>query len=569
MHRTLVIVTLLGVIFAAPFALAAKPQKPPKPEGKPPAAQAARAHDRASLFVRYTSQATPGDKASAHASMNGSVLRSSSLVPGLEHIELAPGMSVEQAVEILNKLPFVAYAHPNFQIQINQVPPDDEYFTDQWALNNTGQASVVGAFIPGTPDADIDWLEASTLATGSGVVIAVMDTGIDYRHTDISPNLWMNEPEVNGVAGVDDDGNGYIDDVRGWDFANNDPSPLDGHGHGTMVAGIIAATTHNTKGVAGIMPNGQVMALKIMADNGIGLLSHAIEGLEYAVDKGVRISNNSWGYSEILPEELADHNALFDAIQAAQADDHLYIAAAGNDAIDTDAAPHYPSSFALDNIIAVNATDNTDALAWFSSYGASSVDLAAPGDVIISVHKLFAGVFEDYAWESGTSLAAPHVSGVAGLILELQPGWSYAQIQNRILSTVRIVPGLAGTSATGGIVNMYSALDGLPLLDVGIDVLPGDPANQVYPNKAGKLPVAILSSPAFDASQVDPATVQFGAGQAAPAGPVLISDVDGLHGADATLKFPVDKSGIVCNDTEVDLTGETYGGEQVYRHRFH
>lgn len=563
MHRILMAFTLLWAAIAAQDA--AGGPKPAKPAHTPIAAEAGAAYDDTTLFVRYAPNAKASDKASAHASLNSTVLRSSKLVPGLEHIALAPGMTVEKAVRLLNRLPFVEYAHPNYHIHANQVPPDDQYFTDQWALNNTGQGSVIGAFLPGLVDADIDWLEASALATGSGVVVAVLDTGVDYRHTDIEPNLWKNDAEVNGSPGVDDDGNGYIDDELGWDFANNDPYPLDGSlvSHGTMVSGVIAAVTNNTKGAAGVMPDGKVMALKVIADSGIGLLSDAIEGLEYALDKGVRISNNSYGYSyaDLLPEEIAEHNALFDAIQAAQAADHLFIAAAGNDAIDTDVTTHYPSGFALDNIIAVGATDNTDSLAWFSSYGATSVDLAAPGDIIFSVAKLFAGILEDYGWESGTSLAAPHVTGVAGLILELEPSWNYQQIKARILTTTRTVPGLAGTSITGGVLNAFSALDGLPAQDVTIDVLPGDPANAVYPNQSGKLPVTIMGSIDFDATQVDPATVKFGPADTTPTDPVDIADVNPNSPLDATLKFQVANSGIECNDTGVSLSGETYSGD--------
>jgi subtilisin family serine protease len=561
MRCPLIMTVLLGtLVYTAPV-VAAKHDKPHRPEVHPPALESRAGHDNTSILVRYQSNTPASVRASAHALVKASLLRESGLVPGLEHIGLAPGMTVERAVKILNKLPSVAYAHPNYRVHVDQVPPDDEHFLEQWALNNTGQTSFVGAFAGGTHDADIDWLEASSLATGAGVVVAVLDTGVDYRHTDIGPNLWLNEAEVNGVPGVDDDGNGYIDDERGWDFANNDPYPLDVHGHGTAVSGIIAAVTHNTKGVAGIMPAGRVMALKTISDNGEGLLSDAIEALEYALDKGVRISNNSWGYTELLPEEVADHNALQDTILAAQAAGHLFVASAGNASNDTDIAPHYPSSFDLDNIVSVGATDNNDLLAWFSSYGLTSVDLSAPGDLVMSTTKLFAGVFEDYTYESGTSLSAPQVSGVAGLILEMQPGWSYAQIKDRLLTTTRPVPALAGKSATGGVVNMHAALSGLPEQIVDIDVRPGDPANQISPNKAGDVPVAVLSSAAFDAAQVDPATLRFGAGQATPIDAPDIADVDGQFGADSTNTYAVAESGIACDDIEVTLTGETYNNQ--------
>jgi subtilisin family serine protease len=274
---------------------------------------------------------------------------------------------------------------------------------------------------------------------------------------------------------VDDDSNGYVDDVRGWDFANDDNNPLDGHGHGTHVAGTIAAVGNNNTGVAGVMWSGRVMALKILDDSGNGLLSDAVEALQYAVAKGVRVSNNSWGYSEYLPEEEADHNALRDAIAASQVQGHLFVAAAGNESTNTDAAPHYPSSFDLDNIISVAATDNNDQLAWFSSFGPVSVDLAAPGDYVFSTYKLFAGTIDDYAWLSGTSMATPHVAGVAGLLFGLQPSWTYQQVRDQILNNVRPVAALTGTSVTGGMVNVFAALNGVPADGGGGDPGPGTP----------------------------------------------------------------------------------------------
>jgi subtilisin family serine protease len=550
-------------------------QAPQTPQVIPPVIKVTTGFDDSTVFVRFLPNAKGSEKAAARRSVNASLLRSSKRVAGLEHIGLAkaPGMTVERAVRILNKLPFVDYAHPNYRIGINQVPPDDEHFVEQWSLHNTGQASTYGVFLGGVADADIDWLESRDLATGAGVVVAVMDTGIDYRHSDIAPNVWLNEAELNGVAGVDDDNNGYIDDVRGWDFFNNDPFPLDGHGHGTHVAGTIAAVTGNAKGVAGIMPDGKVMALKILSDLGEGYLSDAVEALEYALDKGVRISNNSWGYSEILPQEIADHNALHDAIQTAQGAGHLFVAAAGNDSIDTDVAPHYPSSFALDNIISVGATDNLDELAWFSSFGAVSVDLAAPGDVIMSTYVLFAGQFDDYSWLSGTSMATPHVSGVAGLIMGLQPDWSYTQVKNRILATTRPLAVLAGKNVTGGVLNMYNAIDGLPLaLSVDIDVEPNDPDNYVETEGAysDKVFVAVLTTSVsdgdatdFDAATVDESTVRFGPASATPFDPVgAITDVDGDGDNDLRMRFRIADTGITCDYTEdVVLAGSTTGGQ--------
>lgn len=427
----------------------------------PPITGTVRGHDQSSILVRFDASASPADRAIARARVNGSLKRSYDLVDGLEHLELHGGFDVARAAAILRSLPFVAYAHPDHVIAADQLP-DDEYFAEQWSLHNTGQDSLFGVWVGGTADADVDWPEAWTARVGVGSVVAVIDTGIDHRHSDLQASVWLNAAEASGAAGVDDDGNGYVDDLRGWDFANDDNGPLDGHGHGTHVAGTIAAVANNTRGVTGVMWNGQVMALKVLDDNGYGLLSDAVDALQYAVAKGVRVSNSSWGYSEYLTEEEADHNALRDAIAAARSQGHLFVAAAGNDSTDTDVTPHYPSSFDLDNIISVTASDNSDQLAWFASFGPASVDLAAPGDNVFSTYKLFGGSMDDYAWLSGTSMATPHVAGVAGLLIGLQPDWTYQQVRDRILNHVRPVTALAGTSVTGGVLNIRDALDGVP-----------------------------------------------------------------------------------------------------------
>jgi subtilisin family serine protease len=425
-----------------------------------PRGPAPRLRDEATVLVRFKPGASQSVRAAARSQIGGSRLRSFALVPGLEVLRLGPGLDVDQVLAILRRLPSVAYAHPNIVIHIDQQLPSDEFFAEQWALHNTGQGSAYGVWLPGTPDADIDWPEAWAGGGGNGAVVAILDTGIDYRHTDLGPNVWMNAAEVNGSPGVDDDSNGYVDDIRGWDFVTNDNNPLDGHGHGSHVAGIIAAVTDNQIGVAGVMWNGKVMALKVIDDTGYGLLSDAVAALDYAVAKGVRVANASWGYSEIAPEEEADHQALHDGIQAAAAANLLFVAASGNDTVNTDVTPHYPSAFDLDNIVSVAATDNNDELAFFSNWGAVSVDLGAPGQDVFSTFKLFLGVYDDYAWLSGTSMAAPHVSGVAGLLSALPACQTYAQVRDQILGHVRPIGALAGLTVTGGLLNADAALDG-------------------------------------------------------------------------------------------------------------
>jgi len=287
---------------------------------------------------------------------------------GVDHVQLPAGMSVERALKILRKGKFVEYAEPNYY-RYADIIPDDFYFGQQWGLDNTGQDD-------GVADADIDAPEAWDVTTGSDtVVIAVIDSGLDYSHPDLAANIWINPGEIDG-NGIDDDNNGYVDDVRGWDFIqnNNAPGANDSRGHGTHVAGIIAAEANNVNGVAGVNWSARIMPLRFINSFGVGTTSDAVLAMEYANAKGADVINNSWGgggYSQ----------ALKDAIDVSPA---LVVCAAGNEGSDNDTIPHYPSSYPSDNVIAVAATDNTDKLAIFSNFGATSVDVAAPGQDILS-----------------------------------------------------------------------------------------------------------------------------------------------------------------------------------------
>jgi thermitase len=372
-------------------------------------------------------------------------------------VDLPRELGVGEAVQRYEASPDVEYAEPNFKIYPSATP-NDPSFSRLWGLNNTGQ-SIGGQ--AGTADADVDAPEAWNTGTGTaGTVVAVIDEGVDVSHPDLRDNIWKNPGEVPG-NGVDDDRNGYVDDVNGWDFANDDasvydPDPINGTGdeHGTHVAGTIAAEGNNGTGITGVNWQAKVMALKFLGPNSGDTLD-AVEALNYAVAKGADISNNSWGYVG------SPSRALRDAITRADNAGHLFVAAAGNggeDGVgdDNDANSSntsYPSSFSNPNIIAVAATDNRDRLASFSNFGANTVDLAAPGVNVASTLPDNA-----YGYYSGTSMATPHVAGVAALLKSRQPALDDAQLKAGIIDGVDEKSGLTGKVLTGGRLNAANAL---------------------------------------------------------------------------------------------------------------
>ena len=309
-------------------------------------------------------------------------------------------------------------------------------------MHNTGQSE-------GTADADMDAPEAWDITTGSSdIVVAVIDTGVDYNHPDLNDNMWVNVAELNGVADYDDDENGYVDDIYGFDFINNEGDPYDDHGHGTHCSGTIAAEGNNGDGVVGVNWNAKIMALKFLGSDGSGDTLDAIDAINYAIDNGADIMSNSWGGGSFS-------QALKDTISVANDEGILFVTAAGNSRKNTDRRPHYPSSYDVPNIISVAATDHNDALAGFSNYGPNSVDLGAPGVDILSTYP------DGYAWGDGTSMAAPHVAGAAALIMAQNPEISVADLKAKILDSVDPVSALNGITVTGGRLNVYNALDNL------------------------------------------------------------------------------------------------------------
>ena len=357
---------------------------------------------------------------------------------------VTPGASAADVSDWAKATTGVAYVEPDY-VLTGAAVPDDPSFSELWGLSNTGQSR--GRF-----DADIDAPEAWGVTTGSrNVVVAVIDTGIDYGHQDLAANAWRNPGEVAG-DGLDNDGNGFVDDVYGWDFANNDADPMDDQGHGTHVAGTIGAVGNNGTGVVGVSWNVSIMGLKFIGANGSGSTADAIAAVNYATkmrrDFGINIvaTNNSWGGGGFS-------TALSDAIAAGGQAGILFVAAAGNNSRDIDSTPLYPASYPSDAVISVAATDRSNKMWSSSNYGATSVDVAAPGASIYSTVPN-----NGYAVNSGTSMAAPHVTGTVALMAAANPQATAAQIRAAILSTVVPVAGLAGKVATGGLLNAAAAV---------------------------------------------------------------------------------------------------------------
>jgi len=370
---------------------------------------------------------------------------------GMYRVRISPMADENRALEHLLGVPAVEYVEPDYPLRIAMeteegIPlPDDALFGSQWALHNTGQMG-------GSPDADIDAPEAwARSAPVSPVVVAVIDTGVDPSHPDLINRIWSNPDEIPG-NGIDDDHNGYVDDMHGVNIITGSGDPMDDHGHGTHCAGIIAGEANNGVGVAGVAEEVQIMAVKFLDHSGSGATSDAIDAINYAISEKkrgspVRVISASWG-------NFFHSRALYKAIFTARSHDILFVAAAGNSGTLNDIQPFYPASYPQDNIIAVAATDDTDRLAPFSCYGTRTVDLAAPGVSILSTVQ-----GGDYAMYTGTSMAAPHVAGVAALLFAEQPDASFLDVKKRILAGVDPIPSLGPKVASGGRLNALGALE--------------------------------------------------------------------------------------------------------------
>jgi serine protease len=441
---------------------------------------------------------TPGGPAIAAGTRLDSQLP---LATGYYKVDLDQGMTVDKALAEYRAEKGVLDAEPDYELSVSAVP-NDPLFSQQWALHNTGQNG-------GKAGDDIHAEQAWNVTTGNpNIVVAVLDTGVDYNDADLADNIWINQADipnywytkssptsgynkivykweiktaqpgritfadlnnpVNKGLVWDNNGDGRIDagdllrytnqggweqpgktnDLFGWNYVSNNNNPMDDNGHGTNVAGILGADGNNGIGVAGVDWHVQIMPVKFIGANGYGSVSDFIEALNYAVAHGAKITNNSW-------EGAPYSTALYDAFLNAQRHGVISVTAAGNEGANNDTRPDYPASLStkLNSVVAVAATTNTDQLAPFSNYGPNSVALAAPGVNILSTLP-----HNRYGAMSGTSMAAPEVAGALALVWGEHPTWSYTQVINQVLNTTQKLPSLHGKVKTGGLLNLAAAV---------------------------------------------------------------------------------------------------------------
>ena len=399
------------------------------------------------IVVKYKSDTPQATAMTSLESAGVANIRTSPNIPFMVG-KVAPGKKVEDVLNACRALPNVEYAEPNYRVYALETPqnspvmPNDPRFEELWNLHQAD-------------DRDIDAPEAWAITKGSrDVIVGVIDTGIDYDHEDLKANIWHNPGESGDKATnkIDDDGNGYADDFRGWNFVFKNKDPYDNHGHGTHVAGTIGAVGDNKKGVAGVNWQVKLMALKFLDSNGEGTTADAAAAIIYATNNGARVLNNSWGGDEFS-------QALQEAIEHAHDRGVLFIAAAGNDGLNTDRSPRYPSTYEVPNVIAVGSSDRSDKLSGFSNFGRRTVDLVAPGSNILSAQPL-----SRYQILSGTSMAAPHVSGVCALIWAKYPNLKPHQVIIRLLGAVDRKPEFINCISSGGRLNAAQALATKPLI---------------------------------------------------------------------------------------------------------
>ncbi|HEV7796715.1 MAG TPA: S8 family peptidase [Pyrinomonadaceae bacterium] len=391
---------------------------------------------RPEVLVKFRSGVSENTIEQITARFNDQLQDEIEAVPGLTTIDDPDDAEAVAIAARYQALPEVEYAEPNYEISLDQASSDerlvnDPRLADEWWLANIRAAQA--------------W---ATTKGSSAIVIAILDSGVEYTHPDLVNNIWQRPANITPYQDRD---LGTIDDVHGYNAVSNDGAPLDDNGHGTSCAGIIGAECGNNRGICGVNWTTQIMPLKFMNAGGFGTVADALEAVNYAIDRkragvNLRIINASWGLAQ-------PSRALEDVIRKAYEAGILFVAAAGSISANNDTTPHYPASYNTGNIISVAAVDQSEALAPFSNYGAKSVNIAAPGTDILTT-----ALGNEYERRSGTSLAAPVVTGVAALALSARPEMSVDQLRRLLLESVDKRPGLRGKVSTAGRINAARAM---------------------------------------------------------------------------------------------------------------
>jgi subtilisin family serine protease len=424
-----------------------------------------------SIFVKFQPSATTVEEQAALNGLRASV--ATTYPDGSELIDLGAGIAPGDAVKRLSSDAFVNYAAVDATIHIAaaQVVPNDPQVSQQWALD---QANGV----------NIDATSAWGITTGSvSTIVAVIDTGIDLNNPDFAGKVWTNPNTAADAA------SGYVNDIHGWNFVSNNNNVQDDNGHGSHVSGILGALGNNSYGVAGVDWNVQIMPLKFLDANGNGTTDNAVTAIYFAVGHGAKVINASWGGQGIS-------QPLEAAIQYADQHGVTFVTAAGNDGTDNDLSPSYPASYALPNELSVAAIDESGNLASYSNYGAGTVNLAAPGSDIVSDVPTSIDP-SGLATYSGTSMSTAYVSGVAALLYGLDPNLTAEQVVQRIDSTTKQLPSLAGKTISGGIVDAYNAITGTTTGPAAGPVAAGTPVLVPGASTAAQVRSSILASDEF------------------------------------------------------------------------
>ena len=420
------------------------------------------------ILVRFKPHVAVEECSEFYAGLRLMVRRRFRIIDNCEVLELPTGATVEEIIRRCKTSELVEVAEPDYWVRGSASPNDPAYMNGTlWGLDNSGRNG-------GKPDADIAAAEAwDVLNDAEGIIVAVIDSGIRYTHQDLAANIWSNPGETGfdafgrnkAVNGIDDDGNGYVDDVHGIDTVLKTGDPKDPNGHGTHVAGIAGAVGNNRIGVAGVAWRVKLMACRFLDNTLTGSISDAIQCIEYARNHGAVIINASWGNT---------NPSLFleSAIGQCRDSGIILVTAAGNEGVDNDEIPSYPANYDFDNVVSVTSTTRSDSLASAANIGASSVDLGAPGS---SIYSTFSRSDASYAFLSGTSMSAPYVSGALALVRTFFSNETYRQSINRILSTADTMPSLEGKTVSGGRLNLDKALRTKVQAGFLVDSITGSP----------------------------------------------------------------------------------------------